>query len=143
MTEILQIIGLMLFSGLKFFFAPSTTLLSGYSYFETIAITTIGGILSTIAFFYFGEMLKMLFSKRRFFKKENKIFTRTSRRLARVKTKYGLIGLAILTPCVFSIPLGSLIAARYFDHDRRTLPFLITSIVLWSFLLTSITAFFE
>lgn len=139
MTEILKITGLMVLSGLKFFFAPYTVYLSGYSYFQTIAITITGGILSTLIFFYFGEALKYIFSSKRNQKKEKKKFTKSNRRIINVKTKYGLIGLAILTPCFFSVPLGSLIAARYFDKDRKTIPYLLASVVIWSFILTSIS----
>lgn len=142
MTDIVKIIGLIIFSGLKFFFAPSTVYLSGYSYFETIAITSTGGILTVLVFFYFGEALKIIFSSRRKKKKEKMKFTKSNRRFIKIKTKYGLIGLAILTPCFFSVPLGSLLAARYFDEDKRTLPFLFTSVILWSFILTSISTFF-
>ena len=142
MTDIIKIIGLIIFSGLKFFFAPSTVYLSGYSFFETIVITTTGGILAVLVFFYFGEVLKIIFSSKRKKKKEKKKFTKSNRRFIKIKTKYGLIGLAILTPCFFSVPLGSLLAARYFDEDKRTLPFLFASVILWSFILTSISTFF-
>lgn len=142
MTELLKILGLMFLSGIKFFFAPSTTYLAGYSFIETLAITISGGVLGILVFFYFGEFLKYLFSGIRFRKKEKLVFTKSSRRIVSIKEKYGLIGLVILTPILLSIPLGSLLAAKYFDHDKRTIPFLIISVVLWSLLLTSITALF-
>ena len=132
----------MLLSGIKFFFSPSTTYLSGYSFIETLGITISGGVIGILIFFYFGEFLKYLFSGIRFSKKEKKTFTKSTRRIVSIKSKYGLIGLAILTPVLLSIPLGSLLAAKYFDHDKRTLPFLILSVVLWSLLLTSITVLF-
>jgi len=48
--EALQVIGFILFSSVKFFFAPSTVYLVGYSYFETVAITVTGGILGVFVF---------------------------------------------------------------------------------------------
>ncbi|MEQ8324151.1 MAG: hypothetical protein RIC15_08830 [Vicingaceae bacterium] len=143
MTEIIKVFGLLIISGVKFFFAPSTAILSGYSYLETIIITTSGGVGGLITFYYFGEFLQYVFTRSKKKKKEKKKFTRLNRRIIKVKSTYGLIGLAILTPCLFSIPLGSLLAARYFDKDKRTLPFMIASVVLWSFVLTTFSLLFN
>jgi len=140
--EFLKIFGLILFSSVKFLFAPSTVYIAGYSFIETLAITMSGGLSGILVFFYFGELIKYLISKIKIRKKTKKTFTKTSRQIVRIKEKYGLIGLVILTPSFLSIPLGSILAAKYFDHDKRTLPWLITSMIIWSFLLTSITALF-
>ena len=142
MEEFLKIFGLILFSSVKFLFAPSTVYIAGYSFIETLAITMSGGLSGILVFFYFGELIKYLISKIKIRKKTKKTFTKTSRQIVRIKEKYGLIGLVILTPSFLSIPLGSILAAKYFDHDKRTLPWLITSMIIWSFLLTSITALF-
>lgn len=143
MGDVVKIFGLLIFSGVKFFLAPSTAIISGYSYTETILITTIGGIGGVITFYYFGEFLQYVFSRKKKKKKEKKVFTRMNRTIVRVKSTYGLLGLAVLTPCLFSIPLGALLAARYFDKDKRTLPFLLASVIVWSFILTSATSIFH
>ena len=154
MDELLTIIGLMAFSAVKFFLAVPATVLAGYSYFSAIIITTIGGILGFIVFFYIGEIkwVRIFFGKLMdwIFKlfgvdraeKEKKKFSRKNRLIVTVKGRYGLIGLALLTPCVFSIPLGSLLAARYYDNRSMTIPYMIFSIALWSFILTSFYQFF-
>ena len=141
MTEIIKIIGLIAFASVKFFLAPPATILAGYSFFETLAITISGGIIGVFIFFYFGEFIKGLFSKYWKRNKKKKIFTKSSRRMANIKVKYGLIGLAFLTPCLFSIPIGCFIAARYFDHDKKTIPYLILSVLFWSITLTSASLF--
>jgi hypothetical protein len=38
---------------------------------------------------------------------------------------------------LISIPIGSIIAAKYFRHDRRTLPVLLSSVLIWSVVLSS------
>ena len=55
----------------------------------------------------------------------------------RVNHGYGLVGLAGIAPPILSVPITALLAAKYFRHDRRTLPFLIASVVLWSFVLSA------
>jgi ABC-type antimicrobial peptide transport system permease subunit len=138
--EALQVIGFILFSSVKFFFAPSTVYLVGYSYFETVAITVTGGILGVFVFFYTGSAIFKFIGDRFASSKPRRAFSRKNRLIIRVKKSWGLVGLALLSPTLISIPLGCLLAARYFRNDRRTIPFLAGSIVFWSFVLTSITA---
>lgn len=47
-----------------------------------------------------------------------------------------MIGLAILTPAVISVPVGSVLAARYYYENRWMLPLLLLSTIIWSILLT-------
>lgn len=130
----------MLFSSVKFLFAPSTVYLSGYSYFETILITIIGGAFGVFVFFYSGSYIFAYFNRRFPRKQKAKKFNKRNRLLIRVKNTYGLYGLALISPCLISIPIGCLLAAKYFRHDRRTLPVFLTAVVFWSFVLTTITS---
>ncbi|NQV52278.1 MAG: hypothetical protein HQ500_03805 [Flavobacteriales bacterium] len=141
MIEVLRIIGLILFSSVKFLFAPSTVYLSGYNYWQTLLITIVGGILGVTVFFYTGSAI-FSFIKDRFSTSgtARKTFSKKNRFIIRIKASWGILGVAMLSPCLLSIPLGSLIAARYFRYDRRTLPMLIGAVVFWSLLLTTATA---
>jgi len=145
MDEILKIIGLALFSGVKFFFAVPATALAGYGFLGTFLISLSGGFVGLIVFFYFGEWMKHFLFKRGWFKrkKDRKIFTKLSRRIIRIKNKYGLFGLSLLTPVLFSIPIGALIAARYFDHDKRTFLYMTGSIFFWSVVLSGFYNMFK
>src|SRR5689334_2332909 len=49
-------------------------------------------------------------------KKPRKVFTKRSRRWVKVKNKYGLFGIAALTPIILSIPIGCFIAMRYYKN---------------------------
>lgn len=139
--EILRVVGLMLLSSVKFLFAPSTVYISGYSFLETILITVCGGTIGVFAFFYGGGVIFSLFRRPPGEeKKKKKIFTKKNRVLIRIKNGYGLYGLALVSPCLISIPIGCLLAAKYFKHDKRTIPVFLAAVVFWSFVLTSITA---
>jgi uncharacterized membrane protein len=65
-----------------------------------------------------------------------RIFTRTNRTIVGVKHKYGLIGLAAIAPPTLSIPITAVLAAKYFRHDRHTLPTLLVSVLIWSVVLS-------
>src|SRR3954470_3698697 len=51
-------------------------------------------------------------------KNKKRIFTRRSRRIVRIWKNYGLIGLAALTPILFSIPIGTFIITRL-EHNHK------------------------
>lgn len=140
MLEVLRVIGLILFSSVKFLFAPATVYLSGYNYWETLVITIVGGILGVVVFFYTGSAIFSYINERFSRGTKKKSFNKRNRLLIRVKSSWGIIGLAIITPCIVSIPFGSLLAARYFRNDPRTITFLITAVIMWSLILTSATA---
>ncbi len=69
---------------------------------------------------------------------KKKIFTPRSRRFVRIWQNYGLVGLAALTPILFSIPVGTFIMTRLESNRKKILLYMFISIVCWSLLLTSL-----
>jgi uncharacterized membrane protein len=120
--------------------APGTAVASGLTFWETIIITSLGGMTGVIFFYYFGHMVFVAFdnwkAKRRKKTVEKKVFTRKNRMVVNVKSKFGIIGLTFLTPCIISIPIGCVIAAKFYFNNRLTLPLLLVFTVVWSFLLS-------
>jgi hypothetical protein len=77
-------------------------------------------------------------------KPKKRIFTKRMRRLAKLKMKYGLIGIALITPTLISIPVGTIIAARIYKHDRRLVfLYLALSVVVWSALFSALISIFH
>ncbi len=110
----------------------------GFSFLETFLWTSVGGCLGVVVFYRLSERLGE-WSRRRWLHQrrdalargvlQQPIFTRRNRWIVRVKHVSGAMGVAALTPLVFTIPLGSMLAARFFHHDRRTMPALFVSVV--------------
>jgi len=71
-------------------------------------------------------------------KNKKRIFTRRSRRIVRIWKNYGLIGLAALTPILFSIPIGTFIITRLEHNHKKILLYMFISVTCWSLILTSI-----
>jgi hypothetical protein len=67
-----------------------------------------------------------------------KIFTPQSRRVIKIWRKFGIIGLAALTPVLFSIPIGTFFMTRFEKSRRRIIFYMFVSITSWSLLLTTI-----
>ena len=139
LTEILSILGLLLWSGLKFFTAPPIMAVAGYTYWETIMVTTLGGFLGVLFFYFLTDIINKYVSPyfQRKKKGDPKKFTRKNKLIIKAKWRFGLLGLSFLTPSLLSIPLGTMLAAKYFRSDRKTIPYLLMSVVFWSFTLTT------
>jgi hypothetical protein len=71
-------------------------------------------------------------------KPRKRIFTRRNRRIVRIWKSYGLIGLAALTPILFSIPIGTFIITRLERNHKKILLYMFISVSCWSLVLTSI-----
>lgn len=100
-----------------------------------------------MSLFYFGAGWLIEFSHKRRLRKEEllrsqgkpiikKVFTPFRRKVIRIKKSFGLIGIAIVTPCIISIPIGSVIAARFYHHKPQTVFVLYLSVIVWAFVLT-------
>lgn len=141
-----EIFGIVLLSSVKFLPAPFIAVASGFGYLKTIVITFSGGCIGILFFYFLGSVFfKKLGDSRKKdgIKPKKKIFTRTNKFIVRIKSKYGLVGLSIITPAVISIPIGTILASKYFRKDPKTLTYLILSLLVWCFVLTSIAFFFK
>jgi hypothetical protein len=68
-------------------------------------------------------------------------FTTHGERLKRVWGRYGLVGVALLSPLITGAPLGIALALVLGAPVRRLLPWMIVSVVFWGMVLT-VTATF-
>lgn len=138
MAELWTIVGLLIFSALKFFLAPPAAILAGLSFFESVLCTSVGGILGFLVFFRFGKMIRKFFFKL-FKRKPKPKFSKRSRRIVKVKNTYGLWGLAFLTPCLLGIPLGAILAAGFYSKQKWAVGVFCVLIVFWSVTLSFIS----
>ncbi|PRY98224.1 hypothetical protein [Marinilabilia salmonicolor] len=120
---------------------PIAIYLFKMTFTETILYTNIGGFIGIIVSLFFSKGLLLLWNK--IFpgkagskKKQKKKFTKSNRRLVRIKTKYGMPGIAILTPVLLSIPIGTFLTTKYYGKKRTNFLFLALIQVIWSFIYT-------
>ena len=139
--EILKAIPVFLSSALKFILGP----LEGYGiyhlHFITTVVATICGMMtSVIAFTFFGEWIRHVLLKR-FFHKKNKDPdpNKKSNWFSWIIAKYGLSGVAFLTP-VFLTPIGgTILAVSLSQSKKKILLYMFISAVFWGLTFTSIT----
>ena len=74
---------------------------------------------------------------------ERKLFTPSNRKLVKFWQKYGLIGIAFITPIILSIPIGTVIASSLAQNRKKVLVYMFFSILFWSVFMTSMFAVFH
>ncbi|HKR07062.1 MAG TPA: hypothetical protein VJY62_20660 [Bacteroidia bacterium] len=67
-----------------------------------------------------------------------KIFTSRNRRVVKVWKKYGLMGIAFITPVLISIPVGTIIANNMVQNRKKIFLYMFISVLFWSLLMTSL-----
>jgi len=165
MSALLKLLIVFVLSSVKFLLAPPLSFGLGLNYLQTLASTSAGGIMGVILFFYFSRLLINLYDKhvRKYVHvivhriasriqlqhyavklfpptRKKKNFTYANRLIVKIKRKYGFFGLILLTPVLFSIPLGSFLVARLYPKRRNSVLYLAASVILWSLLMSSAIA---
>ena len=129
-----EIISVFLMSGIKFFAAPFLAKTFGFTYSKTIFVTTLGGFVGVFVFFNLGSRIVYFFPN--FLKPKNtkrKIFTRKNKFYVKLIRNYGLFGIAIFSPVLISIPVGSFLAARFFENQKTmALTVMCVAVLIWS-----------
>lgn len=133
-----SITSIFLLSTVKFLFAPFAGVPLKLPFFETYLAAVSGATLSA-AFFYFGSdrLLEFIKSKRSvksvfLVKREisKKKFTRSNKFVAKLRSRFGKIGICFFAPLFLSVPLGSIISAKFYGRDNNTFLYIFVGILL-------------
>ncbi len=153
----LKILEVGLISSVKFLFAPFEAERYHFSFWESFSMTTIGGLIGIFTFYYAGTKVtkfyrhivagvKSLFTKKSVIEIEQKPkrnFTRMRRFVIRIKMRFGLIGIAFVTPCLISIPIGTMIAGDIYRKKKGVLLYFIGALLFWSLILNGIAQYLQ
>ncbi len=160
--SLLNWLEVLVLSGIKFVFAPVLSMGLGFSYIQTIIITSLGGLAGVYFFYYLSETMVKFYNKsiypyfslkkkhkpidfgipvKSYPQKSKRSFTFKNKTIVRTRTTFGIRGIAMLTPILLSIPLGAFLVNRYYGHDKKKFVYMGVSVVLWSFLVTSVLFF--
>jgi hypothetical protein len=146
MTELLKI--LTVFFTCMFAFGklgiPTAIAVFKFNFVKVMLVSWAGGIAGIILFTYLSEaIIKAIhnYRARRNLIHRKRIFTKFNRRVIRVKQRFGLTGIAFITP-VIGTPVGAFIAERFYRNKRKVIIYLSLSVIFWSLLLYFIILLF-
>lgn len=147
-TDVLQFISAALACTISLSKIGIPTVIAIYksNYLLALVSSCTGAVFGSIVFTYlFAGILKWwdklkegMFSS----KHPKKIFTKFNRRVIRIKHRFGLTGIAILTPIFLSIPIGAFLAERFYKDKKKVIIYLSISAISWCFVLYFIYLFF-
>ena len=125
---------------------PTVIALYKSNYMMALLSSCTGAIFGTIVFTYlFAGILKWWdnFKEGMFSSKHpKKVFTKFNRRVIRIKHRFGLTGIAILTPIFLSIPIGAFLAERFYKDKKKVIIYLSISASAWCIVLYFVYLFF-
>lgn len=116
--ELLKAVPVYFSSMVKFFFGPLGGYAAGLTLLTTILTTVAGMMTVVVVFAYFGTYIRQKIVTR--FMKRQRRFTPKNRRLVRIWQRFGIFGVAILTPVLFTPIVGAAIAVS-FGVPRHTM----------------------
>ena len=125
---------------LKFVFGPLGGYAAGFTVVTTILVTVAGMMTVVLVFTLFATWTREKIVMR-FFKKRNK-FSPRNRRFVTIWKKYGLIGVAALTPLILTPIGGTLLAVSSGSPKDKIIFYMFISASVWSILFSGALYFF-
>ena len=142
MNDLLKIVFLIGFSGVKFAMAFPYAFALSLTFYEVFFYTSFGGVLGVIFFSNFSEFIIGAWAKLFPRKKKKRVITKKNRMVVKTWKRFGLPGIALLTPILLSIPIGTFIVVRYNEPKKRIYLFMTAAVVFWSLILSALTKLF-
>lgn len=131
-----------LLSMVKFFGGPMAGAAAGLSFVPTWALTVAGMMTSVLLFSGMGRMFAAHLRRRRRLRHQP-IFTPRTRRIVRIFNRFGIGGIAFLTPILFTPIGGTVIATMLGVKRRHILLHMLWSAALWGAAFTFLTIKFS
>lgn len=143
---------------------PAAVFAFKFSFIETLIVCSSGGIFGVFVFTYLIDIiwkgLDLLFNRYLMGRitrrvrhlwdklfpnrdKTKKIFSRKNRFIIHAKKNFGLIGIAVVSPVLLSIPLGVFLAVRFFPDKKKIIFWMSASVVFWTVVLYLLFHFFH
>jgi len=141
-----------LLSMVKFLFTPFGGPAAKLTFFETYLVCVTGAIFSATIFYFMSEYFMIKAHKNRMLKQAEakaqgiilpfkRKFTFMNKFIVRMKMKIGIFGVAMYAPLFLSVPIGSIITAKFYGKEKKTYPIIIFGMFV-NGLITSSLAYF-
>jgi membrane protein DedA with SNARE-associated domain len=136
--EILWAIPVYLSSTVKFILGPIGGYAAGLRLLTTILVTVAGMMTTVLLFTYAGDWIRNKILHRF---TNGKRFSQRTRRFVSIWKKYGLAGVAALTPILLTPIGGAILAVSSGSPKERIILFMFVSAAIWS-VIFSVTVYF-
>ncbi len=125
---------------------PSAVVLFKFNFLKVFLVSVSGGIGGNIFFTYLSAGIIKWWKKfkAKYFRehKHPKVFTKRNRFIIKIKKRFGLYGIAFLSPILLSQPLGAFLAERFYKNKKKVIFAMSVAVVFWSVALYFLFLFF-
>ena len=119
-------------SMLKFIFGPLFGFAYDFPVWLTALLTSIGMMISVILVSYLGDGVRLALLSKLKKRKKYRVFSKRKRKIVRVWQKFGMLGVAFLTPAILTPIGGTLIALSFGVKKAKIILFMALSAIFWS-----------
>lgn len=135
MELILQYLSVVALSSLKVLPGLALALVYQMNALEIFVTLSVGGILGVFIFTFLGEQIRNWAKQRRLKRRGDNpkpLKIRKARKILRIWHKWGLVGVAVLTPPMISPPFGAIISVAFRAKRSQIILYLCISVVVWA-----------
>jgi len=139
--EILKTVTLVYFPSMfKFILGPIAGYSAGLNLVSTVLGTVAGTMTVVLLFTFFGDFIRKRLLSRIF--TNRKKFSERNRNFIAVWKKYGIVGVAALTPLIFTPIGGTLLAISFGTPRDKLIIYMFISASVWALIFTGAIYFF-
>lgn len=103
----------------------------GLSFIETYIAAVAGGIFGAAVFYFPSDYFILKAEQKKHTKRhealrkgeayiEKKKFTKTNKFIVKIKMKLGIVGISFWAPFFLSVPIGSIVVAKFYGKEKIT-----------------------
>lgn len=119
------------------------------NFFEIFLPPTLGALITMVICYFASEALMERAMQKKIANnradivagivgKQKKKFTLVNKSIVQIKMKLGLYGITFLAPLFLSIPIGSVVCAKFYRHKKHTFILMLITVIGYSLLMSTI-----
>ena len=161
---VFKIVHIILLASVKYFVTLPYAMIIGVDYKYALLAVLTGGIGGFLFFYYLSKpVLKKIdewwpyickmgpppirakyqvWCEQKLRRQKAKVFSRRNRTIAKIRKTYGFWGIIVTTPLFLTIPLGAVLASKYYSNRKHLVAYMILSIVGWAGVMSGIVHLF-
>jgi len=116
----------------KFVAGPLLGAAAGYSLLEIVSVTVSGMMTSVVLFTFLGEWFMQNWTI--LIRKKPKRFTKRTRNVIKIWKKFGIWGIAFLTPLILTPIGGTVVLTSFGIAKKKILSTMFVSALIWAFI---------
>jgi hypothetical protein len=140
-----QLLGVFGLSMIKFMLAPFGGPALGLNFIETYLASVSGAVFSSTIFYFASDFFFKRAAEKKLksleVSKNKKMFTKTNKFVVKMKRNVGIIGVSFLAPFFLSIPIGTIITAKFYGKRHITYPLILLGIGVMGLITTGLAYF--